>query len=365
MMRKFVIRTDASIKIGSGHVMRCLAIAIALREKKIEVVFISRLHPGHLNKIIRDKGFLLYELSEPKNNEIKHNHQSLYHKWLGLTEEEDKNETIEILKDISSEWLIVDHYGLSYEWEKGIRPFVKRIAVIDDLANRQHDCDLLLDQNWLIEKKQRYEGLVPPNCTKLLGPEYALLRPEFVKARETLKPRSEKIRRIFVFFGASDLDNLTGMSLRALCEPRLIHLEVDVIIGAKNPHRYKIKKLVEKRLQTHLHIQVNYMAELMAQADLALCAGGTITWERLCLGLPGLVITTAENQVPFTRDLHKNRLLNWIGTSNDIDMRKIQSELQKTLKQNQLIRHKSTKGMNLVDGRGVERAAQHFSNETI
>ena len=193
-------------------------------------------------------------------------------------------------------WLIVDHYALDKRWEGQMRPFTGKIMVIDDLADRPHDCDLLLDQNLYKGMERRYEGLVPDHCERLLGPRYALLRPEFAAARRTLRHRDGRVRRILVFFGGSDLSNETAKALEAIRLLNRSDIAVDVVVGASNAKGDMIREICQRMPNTCFHLQVENMAELMALADLAIGAGGTTTWERCYLGLPTIVLVLADNQ---------------------------------------------------------------------
>jgi UDP-2,4-diacetamido-2,4,6-trideoxy-beta-L-altropyranose hydrolase len=200
------------------------------------------------------------------------------------------------------DWLVLDHYRLDARWEKALRPMARKIMVIDDLADRPHACDLLLDQNLYRAPGQRYSGKVPAECRQLLGPEFALLRPEFRRARETREsraaqiPRARPSRRLFVFFGGSDPGDETSKALAALAHLGPEGADADVVVGSSNPHRHKVEAACAALGGVRFHCQVGNMAELMAEADVALGAGGTTTWERCCLGLPALVAVLADNQ---------------------------------------------------------------------
>lgn len=359
-----IFRTDASTLIGSGHVMRCLTLAEELRHTGAEVFFISRNHEGNLNDLIRNKGFKLYEL--PAATQVMSNNSTRgeYATWLGTSQEDDARETIEILKDIQPEWLIVDHYAIDEVWEQLVRPYTKKIMVIDDLADRKHECDLLLNQNYVSGEHQRYAGLIPPSCTTLLGPQYALLRKEFTKARENLKSRDGSVNRVFVFFGGVDPDNMTGKALEALSAPEFGQIYADVVIGAANPYRAAISNAVKQRPRTTLYVQVDNIAELMTQADLGLCAGGTTTWERFCLGLPSLVVTIADNQIPFTRDLHQDGFLRWLGTSKDVDPQVLHKWLMQAIQDTDRNRQEAEMGRLLVDGIGAQKVAEIVTKAT-
>ena len=366
---KIIFRTDASIKIGSGHVMRCLTLAEELKKNGASVLFISRKHSGNLNHLISIKGFQVIELNQSeigKSNKSKSlQNEDDYRKWLGVSEMQDAEETVLSLNNVRMDWLIVDHYALGEKWENELRPHVKKIMVIDDQANRPHDCDLLLDQNWFENMENRYDDLVPVSCTKLLGPEYAMLRPEFAKARKSLKPQNEEVNRIFVFFGGTDPCNLTRMTIQALSEPELTYLEVDVVIGGNNPHQDEIQKTAESRELTNLHVQVDDMAAIMAKADLAIGAGGVNTWERMCLGLPALVVSFAENHKVLLGDLAKNGYVNYYGSALDVSNSIIKKGILDELSKTSVLSEQSNDVFQLVDGQGTGKVAKKLLNQFL
>ena len=366
---KVVFRVDASLQIGSGHVMRCLALADELKKAGAKITFITRDHSGNLNQLIENKGHSLEVLSPPSISDDLQadfvNPRIEYLKWLGVPELKDASETIAKLEKNKPSWLIVDHYGLGLEWELELRPHIEKLMVIDDLADRKHDCDFLLDQNFYLKGQNRYDDLVPPACTKLLGPEFALLRPEFAEARKKIKPRTGEIKRIFVFFGGSDRDNVTAKALEALSHPDLMHLEVDVVIGESNPHKGNIEALVKARRNTLLHVQVVNMAELMARADLALGAGGSTTWERLSLGLPSIVISIAANQIPTNQALMEAGYITFLGPMDKVEVGGIVSALRHYLAHPEELKLQSIKMQKLVFGNGAALMAKTILSQSI
>ena len=293
------IRVDSSEQIGSGHLMRCLTLAERLRKAGADVHFISRDLAGSLHRLVEEHGFLLHLL--PQHEEDPN--LTGYAAWLTVPQVVDAEETGEILSRIQPvSRLIVDSYALDAVWEQKLRPLVREIFVIDDLANRRHDCDMLLDQNFYREMRHRYDGLIPPACKLLLGPSHALLREEFYEAREHLRERDGILRRILVFYGGSDATGETEKAIRALVQLQLPSVAVDVVVGGSNPCRASIEELCAAHDFLHYHCQVSNMAELMAHADLCLGAGGTTTWERCFLGLPAIVTAVAENQIQICED---------------------------------------------------------------
>jgi len=356
---KIIFRVDASQQVGSGHVMRCLTLAEALCDLGEAVEFITRAHLGNLDEYINSKGFKVHSLPVPSDSDIQ---QSLsgYEQWLGDKQEADAKESIQAFVGTQVDWLIIDHYALDQTWEEKLRPHVRKIMVIDDLANRCHDCDLLLDQNY-IHDRNRYDPLLLPATTKLLGPDYALLRKDFVGNSHSTAGKHEVIKNIFVFFGGSDPDNLTSTALKALIQPDLKHLKVDVVIGSANPNFTEVKALVTEHPNARLHVQVENVAELMGKSDIALGAGGTTTWERMAAGLPSIVVTIAENQVALTRDLDQDGYLKWLGNVVQVDMIVIHDALLEAIQNPHQLHAQSRKGQRLVDGMGAQIIARLLS----
>lgn len=317
-----VIRVDASRQIGSGHVMRCLSLAVKLqKEHDAQVCFIMRQLAGNLFSLVKDKGYSVLPLPAEQTE------QKLagYEKWLTVPLELDAKETIDKLEAIGPvDLLVVDSYAIDVTWENTIRPYVKKIMVIDDLANRKHECDLLLDQNLYEDMHTRYDRLVPPHCQLYLGPKYALLRDEFYEARKTIRQRNGTIQNILVFYGGVDATNETGKALHALEKIRNADsVTVNVIVGAGNPCKGEIEKCCLKHSNWHFYCQVSNMAEFMNQADLMLGAGGTTTWERCFLRVPALVTAVAENQIESCKYLEKSGIIEYLGISNEVEEEQI------------------------------------------
>lgn len=347
------VRADASSRIGSGHIMRCLALAEGLTRRGAHVIFLSRAHAGHINDEIRQRGFEVHEL--PAGGEA--GGSGSYAGWLGVDPERDAGESIDALGGERTDWLIVDHYALDRSWEEMLRPRVGNILVIDDLADRSHSCEVLVDQGFVPEPWRRYDGLVPPRCTRLLGTDYALLRPEFAAARARLSLWDGTVRRVLVSFGGPDADDMTGRALDALDHPDLAHLEVDVVVGASNANLPTLRRRAADRAVVRLHVNTPDMAGLMSRADLALGAGGTTTWERLCLGLPSLVVTVAVNQEASIAALHEADCVIWLGTPEKATVEKIREAVRDATDDPEANRARRRRGMELVDGEGSERVA--------
>jgi UDP-2,4-diacetamido-2,4,6-trideoxy-beta-L-altropyranose hydrolase len=299
---KVAFRTDASFEIGTGHVMRCLALAKALRDQGAICYFICREHPGNLLDYIYQQGFEVYSLPLKNNSQLNPNKESepLEHlAWLGTNWLIDASDTSKVLIDNYPGWLAVDHYSIDFRWEKAIRSSCRQLMVIDDLANRSHDCDLLLDQN-LGRSPNDYKRLLPFHAIKLIGPQYALLRPEFAKLRaQSLARRIQpELKHLLITMGGVDKDNITGLTLKALEECSLpSDMNITVVMGSNAPWLGHIQSQAsEMKHPTQVLVGVGDMAKLMTTSDLSIGAAGGTSWERCCLGVPSFVIITAENQ---------------------------------------------------------------------
>lgn len=331
--------------------MRCLTLADTLSQRGARILFVCRNLPEQLKGMLEAREYqfipLVGESSGGGPSDLAHSH------WLGTSQHADAQECVLALSDRAWDWLIVDHYALDSRWESVLRQTAGNLLVIDDLADRKHDCDVLLDQNFYADIDTRYGDKVPAHCRLLLGPRYALLREEFRQFREQLRPRTGPVKRVLVFFGGVDAENYTGRAVEALFNLSIKGLCVDVVIGAHHPHREQIElACAEHRFDCH--VQTNRMAELMAVADLAIGAGGSATWERCCLGLPTLAISTANNQVKQVADAAAEGLLyapEVMADLTDLMTRHLRALLENSYLR-QSIRRRS---MHAVDGRGVLR----------
>ena len=296
---KIAFRTDASLQIGSGHVMRCLTLANALKAQGADCHFISREHPGHLLEVIDQRGYKVHRLaSHVVHTELA---QAPAHAaWLGSTWQTDATDTAAILADLQPNWLVVDHYALDHRWEEALAPHYRKLLVIDDLADRAHNCDLLLDQN-LGRQPAHYAKWVPAHCRVLTGPHYALLHPEFAALRTySLQRRKTQPawRQLLITMGGVDQTNATGQVLQALKTCALpVDCRITVVMGLTAPWLQNVQQLAAQiPFSTDVVVNVSDMAQRMADSDLAIGAAGSTSWERCCLGLPTLLVVLADNQ---------------------------------------------------------------------
>jgi len=353
-----VFRTDASLAIGHGHVMRCLTLAEGLSNRGVVVSFICRELEGHLCDLIAERGFIVSRLAGTKSA-LETGEAPNHAAWLCASWQDDAKETcaaIEVL-GVKPEWLVVDHYAIDARWEDALCKSVARIMVIDDLADRSHKCDLLLDQNLVANMDTRYAGKVPAGCVQLLGPNYALLQPLYAELHDRVPPRSGQVKNIFVFFsGAADNGNLTGRTVNAFLKLNRLDVKLNVVVAAAGTHTAEIRRKVAGHSNIRLHSGLPSLALLMVKADLAIGAAGTTSWERLCLGLPTVVITMASNQLDIADELNRRSLVRWIGDQDNLDECSIGQVLEEFLKQG-LNEEWSFRCLDSVDGRGCSRVS--------
>ncbi|WP_339532795.1 UDP-2,4-diacetamido-2,4,6-trideoxy-beta-L-altropyranose hydrolase [Pseudomonas mucidolens] len=368
---KVVFRADASLQIGSGHVMRCLTLACALREKGTECHFICREHPGHLLNLIRDKGFTAYGLSinEPSAvSELRDAYatQPAHASWLGATQTQDAESCAAILETVKPDWLIVDHYALDVKWENLLRKFFNRLLVIDDLADRKHECDLLLDQN-LGHTDAHYAGLVTPRCELLVGPKYALLRPEFSHLREKSIARRDlsRIQHILITMGGVDQNNATGATLRALRTCLLSDdCTITVVMGLKAPCLDDVVEVAAgMQWPTEVLSNVTDMGERMATADLVIGAAGSTSWERCCLGVPTIMVVLADNQISGARALQQSGSVVMIEHASEIP---VQLPLAlESLSHGDALQTMSESARKISDGLGIQRVVKKMGFNNV
>ena len=298
---KFAFRVDASLQMGTGHVMRCLTLANVLKRQGNECHFICREHPGHLIGHIRDQGFEVHVLPIEESTQLNTEARTgLAHAgWLGATQEQDAAGCSAILCQLGTHWLVVDHYALDACWELALKPHYQKLMVIDDLADRPHGCDLLLDQTFGRDAKD-YASWTPEACTLLCGSRYSLLRPDFSALREySLKRREQtQLQHLLITMGGVDKDNATGQILEALKATALPQAcRISVVMGSTAPWLAEVRQLAAHMpWPTEVKVGISDMAQLMADSDLAIGAAGATTWERCCLGLPTVMVVLADNQ---------------------------------------------------------------------
>lgn len=360
---RVVFRTDASLDIGTGHVMRCLTLADALRARGARCRFICRAHLGNLLDLIRQRGHQAHALPLTEapvavgaaRNELL----AAQAAWLGTDWATDAQQTLAAFGAAPVDWQIVDHYALDARWESSLRTASRRLMVIDDLANRAHDCDLLLDQN-LGRTVDDYAPLVPGACKILVGTHHALLRPEFEQLRPSSLARRQTpaLKRILVALGGVDLPNVTGAILTQLArQPLQPQTKLTVVMGGHAPALRDVQRLaLAMPWPTEVLVGIEDMAARMAESDFAVGAAGSSAWERCCLGVPSLCVVLADNQKVIATALEAAGAA--LVSQNGLFGR-TEAELIARLQVNPaaLLERMSCAAAALVDGQGASRVA--------
>lgn len=356
---RIIFRADAATWIGTGHIMRCMTLAKALQGQGAQCEFVCKEFSGSLIKELREKEFVVHtlpvlrtftEASKKAEQKLPHSH------WLDTNEVEDAEQCLDILSSEPTSWVVVDHYALAAKWEQICSKLTKRLMVIDDLADRPHHCDVLLDQTYG-RQKASYAVHIRKPCQMLLGTKYALLRPEFVDLRkESLDRRSSsKVKNILISMGGIDQANATALVLSALLHAELpTYCEIKVVMGASAPWIEEVKQIANA-LPWEVEVIVNTsdMGRLMVQCDLAIGAAGATAWERCCLGVPTLLAVLAENQRTIASALVDSGAARLV----ELDVTKIAAQVNQLITDHLSLGELSAASAKLVDGKGAERAA--------
>lgn len=369
---KVVFRADASLQMGTGHVMRCLTLADGLIASGAECQFICRVHPGNLIEHIKHKGYRVHVLAPGLPvvasllaiNATAAEPQLAHAAWLGTTQQQDADACAHILHELQPDWLIVDHYALDECWEVALKPYYRRLMVIDDLADRRHECDLLLDQTFGRDFAD-YKPRVPAACTLLCGSQYALLRPEFAVLREYSLQRRAKpqLQQLLITMGGVDKDNATGAVLNALqfCE-LAADCRIIVVMGATAPWLATVRQQAEQLpWPTEVRVNVSDMAQLMADSDLAIGAAGATSWERCCLGLPTVMVVLADNQQQVARGLEQAGSVYLLQSPQQI-LASLPALLKPLLSSSVQLSVMSHAAAAIADGNGVATVIQHLES---
>lgn len=352
-----VFRVDASVNIGTGHVMRCLALAGSFKYLyNLSSTFICRNQKGNLISVIESHG----------NNVLcLDNINSLNEKSALYAETDSINN---FLKQLSPTILIVDSYDIDDKWLNLVKEYCKKILVVDDLCNRYLSCDFLLNQTPFINKAQYY-CKVPNNCKILAGATYALLNKSFAEYRLGSKIISNKaVSNILLCLGGADEYNITKLLLELInkCSYDIlpINCKTTVILGKLNPWKQEIKKLLKHyNRNIELIVDADNMAKLMSEADIAIGTASVMALERSCLGIPSLTMCLAPNQSQFMENLliHKS-VIELKIKNNFIPLNYFELQLKKVIDNMQAL---SAVSRNICDGEGSNLVAKIIRNECI
>lgn len=344
--------------------MRCLTLANEFQARGGVCHFICRTHTGNLNQLIRDYGHIVHELSiEPETASYNDVGAPPHINWLGGSRKSDALASLELIQRLSPDVLIVDHYALDAVWESVVRSCCNLLVVIDDLADRPHLCDLLIDQN-LGRLPSDYAKLVPRECKILCGPGYALLRSEFSRLRSFSLARrhSGKLRSITISMGGVDAPDASSKVLEALARSTLApDTTIKVIMGATAPAIANVR-LAAARLpwKTEVLVGVKNVGEILADTDLVIGAAGGSAWERCTLGVPTIIVVLAENQRAGAIELAAQGAAILLGDVEQIEVRMV--EVLDTLSKGDKLLELSHAAARLTDGNGALRVREAIAS---
>lgn len=358
---KVIFRADASLDIGTGHVMRCLTLADAVRAQGGQTGFVCREHSGNLIDLIRDRGHVVHALPllAGAGQDCR---TGDYASWLGADWATDAQQTAAVIGAATVDWLVVDHYALDARWESLAGAASRHVMAIDDLADRLHDCRLLLDQN-LNRKASDYAGLVPAGTEILAGPLHALLRPDFSALREYSFTRRIQARldRLLISMGGIDRGNATGQVLDALMShPLPFACRITVVMGGQAPWLPEVRAKAKQMQAVEILVDVQDMAQLMADSDLAIGAAGTSAWERCCLGLPTLTMVLADNQRGGALALSEAGAVSLLQGGRELPMELSAKITDLSVARNMLGMQEACRAV--CDGMGVSRVVEAMSH---
>lgn len=362
---KILFRVDSATYMGAGHVMRCLSLAEALRERGAQCDFVCRDLDGAILEKIGLAGFSLAVLPSPAGLFAIDQGAPAHAEWLKVPINQDLAETKAVTTGVSYDWLVVDHYALDSSWLTPMRDCVAKIAVIDELADRDLDCDLLICQSLPEELiGNKFDRYLPKNAKRLIGPDYVLMRKEFTQWRETSLNRrnmNDRPHRVFVTNGYMDSAGLTVLVLDAL--EGFPDLTIDIAIGSGSPSIKALQDIADQMTNVVLHIDATNMAELMAKADFAVAGGGSNTFERAALGLPALTVCVAENQRELLEFSEQKGAVKQIGMMEDMSSDQIVTAIKSFISAPTACQAMSIAAAELCDGGGAQRVSTAMLND--
>ena len=331
-----LIRADASVGMGTGHVMRCLALAHAWQDAGGRPVFVMSETTQALRARLGAEGCELQTLSCPAG------------------QADDSTAVIDAAQRQHVDWVVVDGYQFGAEYQAALKAADLKVLFVDDNGHAQHySADLVLNQN--VSATENLYSSRSADTQLLLGTRYCLLRREFVLQSGRKRPVSDTVRTLLVMMGGSDPSNVTARVLEALELAGLAEVETTVVVGGSNPNVKNLEKLAaQSSVRINLQRDVSNLAELMAETDLAISAAGSTCWELCFMGVPSLLIDVADNQTPIARELHRLSCAIHVGNA-DFGRETLVAELRRVTASSELRRALAHSSRQMVDGQGARR----------
>lgn len=349
---RILIRADTSDGVGIGHLVRCLALARKLREHGARVALACAPTSLVVSRMISEAGCDVIDVT-PRAGPAR---RRVTEEVLATSDQySDAAATRDAAPDDLFDWIVVDHYGLDVHWERALRSHTKHILVVDDITNRRHDCDLLLDQNPGIDREARHRTLSDSSLRCLIGPQYALLRSGFSAARARSGPRNGPVGRILVMYGGTDPTDETTKAVMALRQLPGLNARIDVVAGSANPRSDTVRGACSADSRIEFHHDATNVPELMTEADIALGACGTSAWERCCVFLPTIAVVAAENQREIAAGLAGAGAAEISGWHADVTTECLARAVDRLARSPERVRAMSIHAGEQTDGGGTDR----------
>lgn len=342
-----LIRADASVHIGTGHVMRCLALAQAWMQQGGQAIALMR------------------EISPSLESRLTSESVQVLHLKSDTGSQEDARETVQTAQQVGATWVVLDGYQFSAEYQRILKENGLQLLVLDDYGHAKHYwADIVLNQN--ISADIRLYSNREPYTQLLLGARFALLRQEFWEWQGWQRQTPTIARKILVTLGGSDPDNVMLKVIQALQQVQIDDLQVVAVVGASNPHLEVLKEAVQSsRHSIRLEQNVTNMPELMTWADIAIAAGGSTNWELTFMGLPSLIISLADNQREISAKLNQQNIVDHLGWHQQVTSDQINRAVQDLIGDRTRREEMSKKGQKFVDGHGAMRVVSKMANMLV
>jgi UDP-2,4-diacetamido-2,4,6-trideoxy-beta-L-altropyranose hydrolase len=345
-------RVDSSVAIGTGHLKRCMVLANEFRRRGKMVYFVTRELGTDASQAIVAGGFELCILPKPVKAFVAVGDNPKHANWAQVQWRDDAEETSKLLcnLELDLEWLVIDHYSFDARWHDFVRNKVNcKICVVDDLGDRALRAELILDQNWHVDHRQKYQKVNLSDAKICGGPDYALLSSAYATA--TKYQWRPTIESIGVFMGGIDSINGTRVVLDAIRATKF-NGQVEIVTTRNNPHLTQLKAIAARTNKIMLSVDLPNLADFYARHDLQIGAGGSATWERFCIGAPTVAISCADNQLEVLRSLVAKGF-QW-GIEN-LCVEKVAQAIIIAIEHNEDRRILSMRTQLLVDGNGAKR----------
>jgi UDP-2,4-diacetamido-2,4,6-trideoxy-beta-L-altropyranose hydrolase len=345
--KPLLIRVDAGTKIGTGHAMRCLALAQAWQDAGGQAIFMMTPGAPMVEERLKSEGIeIIPMLAQP-----------------GSTD--DADQTANLAQKVGASWLVVDGYQFTADYQRFVKDSGLRLLFVDDNGHADHYwADIVLNQN--LHADEDLYVYREPYTRLLLGTRYVLLRREFLTWREWEREIPEVAGRVLVTLGGGDPDNVTLTVIQALQQVRMDGLEVVIVIGGSNPHYEGLQSAVrDSKFPIRLERHVTNMPELMAWADVGISGAGTTAWELAFMGVPSLLLIQADNQQATAEQLDALGVARDLGRGQDFARDILAKEFKSLLKVSAMRAEMARRGQELVDGNGVDRVLERLGANSV